>query len=74
MKSLDPATLTVTVKNKARTGAIWTLTFHPRATDTVVRVSGRPGGFAVAKDTPATLRNAFEKATTPPTPAPTKKP
>ena len=74
MKSLDPATLTVTIKNKAKNGAIWTLAFHPRATDVVVRVSGRPGGFAVPKDTPAALRNAFEKASTPPTPAPTKKP
>jgi hypothetical protein len=73
-KSLDPATATIAIKNKTKTGPLWTIALHPRATDVVARVSGRPGGFALGKETVAKLQAAFQKAVTPPTPAPTKKP
>jgi len=73
-KALEPATATVAIKNKAGAGAAWTIHFHPRATDVVARVSGRPGGFAVRKDIVEELQGVFLKAATPPTPAPTKKP
>lgn len=73
-KSLEPATSTVSIKNKAGAGAAWTIAFHPRATDVAARVSGRPGGFAVRKEVVDELQAAFRKAVTPPTPAPTKKP
>ena len=73
-KALEPATSTVSIRTKAKKDPAWTIGFHPRATDAVARVSGRPGGFVVSKDTVEELRSAFRKAVQPPTPAPTKKP
>ena len=73
-KALEPATATIAIKNKTQKSPAWTVNFHPRATDAVVRVSGRPGGFVVPKDTVDGLLAAFRKAVKPPTPAPTKKP
>jgi hypothetical protein len=73
-KALEPAAATVTIKNKTQKSPAWTLGFHPRATDVVARVSGRPGGFVVRKDALDELQAAFRKAVTAPTPAPTKKP
>ena len=72
-KALDPATATVAIKNKGQKVPAWTIAFHPRATDMVARVSGRPGGFAVRKDIVEDLQGSFRKAVSPPTPAPTKK-
>lgn len=72
-KALDPATATVAIKNKAQKVPAWTIAFHPRATDMVARVSGRPGGFAVRKDIVEDLQKSFRKVVSPPTPAPTKK-
>ena len=73
-KELEPATATVMIRNKTRNGPAWTVTFHPRASDAVARVSGRPGGFVVTAETVDRLRDAFRKAVKPPTPPPTKKP
>jgi hypothetical protein len=73
-KALDPATATVAIKSKTKSGAAWTIAFHPRATDVVARVSGRPGGFALRKETVDELQAAFRKAVAPPTPAATPKP
>jgi Domain of unknown function (DUF4340) len=71
-KALDPATATFAIKAKPG-GTAWNVAFHPRATDVVARVSGRPGGFVVSKDNVSFLQAAFQKAVAPPTPAPTKK-
>jgi hypothetical protein len=71
-KTLPPATATVAIKTRTKTSPAWTVAFHPRATDAVARVSGRPGGFAVARDTVDGLQAALQKAVTAPTPAPTK--
>lgn len=72
-KALAPATATVAIKNKAQKAPAWTIAFHPRETDMVARVSGRPGGFAVRKDIVEDLEKAFRKAVTPPALTPTKK-
>ncbi len=71
-RALEPASATVTIKNKTQKSPAWTLGFHPRDTDVVARVSGRPGGFVIRKDALDELQAAFRKAVTVPTPAPTK--
>lgn len=73
-KALEPATSSVAIRTKTKKDPAWTIGFHPRATDLVARVSGRPGGFVVPKDTVDELLGAFRKTVQPPTPAPTKKP
>jgi hypothetical protein len=73
-KALEPATSSVAIRTKTKKDPAWTIGFHPRATDVVARVSGRPGGFVVPKDTVDELLGAFRKTVQPPTPAPTKKP
>ena len=60
-KALDPATATVAIKNKGQKVPAWTIAFHPRATDMVARVSGRPGGFAVRKDVVEDLQNVVRE-------------
>ena len=73
-KSLEAPTATIAIKSKPG-GTAWNIAFHPRATDVVARVSGRPGGFVVGKDNVSSLQAAFQKAIAPPTsPTPTKKP
>ena len=72
-KALEPATSTIGIRTRAKKDPAWTIAIHRRATDAVARVSGRPGGFVVQKDTVDELLAGFRKTVTPPTPAPTKK-
>ena len=59
---------TVTVRRKA--GAPWVLSFYPRGTGMIARVSRRPGGFIVDPEAVRKLESALEKAVAPPvTPA-----
>jgi hypothetical protein len=73
-KALEPPAATIALRTKTKKDAAWTVGFHPRATDVVARVSGRPGGFVLAKDTVDQLLAVFRKAVKPATPAPTPKP
>ncbi|HEY3202555.1 MAG TPA: DUF4340 domain-containing protein [Thermoanaerobaculia bacterium] len=68
-KKLVPAVATVTVRTKA--GAPWMMSLHPRLQETVATVSARPGGFLLDRDVSGKLEAAFQKAISPPTPAPT---
>ncbi len=71
IKDLGAPLAAVTVKVKS--GSPWTLSIAARAADTVARVSGRPGGFAVERDAPQKLEDVLRRATAEPTPAATKK-
>ena len=74
--SEPPAERVHVTRSRAKPGGTaWNIAFHPRATDVVARVSGRPGGFVVGKDNVSSLQAAFQKAIAPPAPpTPTKKP
>ena len=61
----------MTVRRK--TGTPWVLSFHPRGTGMIARVSGRPGGFLVDPDAIRKLGSAFEKAVAPPVTPPKKR-
>jgi hypothetical protein len=55
-------------------GAPWKVALYPLPSELAATVSGRPGAFAVARETASRLRSAVDKAATtpmPPTPAPT---
>ena len=70
-KALPAPDATVTVKTKA--GETWVLTVHSRAGGAAVKVSGRPGAYAVDSNVAGRLESAFRKAAAPPpTPGPTK--
>jgi hypothetical protein len=61
-----------TISLKMARGPGWTVKLSPFRGDFGVTVSGRPGAFVVAKDAAERLREAIEKAATPPvTPVPT---
>jgi hypothetical protein len=68
-----PAEWTITLKMARGPG--WTVKLSPFRGNFGVTVSGRSGAFVVAKDAAERLREAIEKAATPPmTPAPTPSP
>ena len=77
-KALGGREPAATVTVKLSEGEPWMLRFYPHRGDTQATVSGRPGAFLLAGNTPPTLEEAFRKASsaaapTPvPTPAPTK--
>jgi hypothetical protein len=66
VKTLDPATVSVTVRMKA--GDPWTLSLHPGAAGMTARISARPGGFLLDPDAAEKLEAAFRKAVAEPTP------
>ena len=63
-QGLGPAVATVTVRMTS--GAPWVLTLSARGTESIARVTPRPGAFAVNPDTGEKLEAAFRKATSPP--------
>lgn len=72
VKTLDPATVTVTVRMKS--GDPWTVSLHPGAAGMTARVSARPGGFLVDRDAAEKLETAFRKAAAESTPVKPVKP
>ncbi len=71
LRELSAPVGSVTVRMKS--GPPWTISLHPRPGDIVARVSSRPGGYVLDRDTLEKLETAFQKAVAAPTPAPTKK-
>jgi hypothetical protein len=59
-----------TVSVRLSSGEPWVVKIYPSAAQPEATVSGRPGTFLLAGDAASLLESAFQKAATPPTPAP----
>ena len=69
-KSLADRQAAATVTVKLTAGEPWILKVYPEASQSEAVVSPRPGSLVLAADAPSSLENSFQKAATPPSPAP----
>ncbi|HKF42401.1 MAG TPA: DUF4340 domain-containing protein [Thermoanaerobaculia bacterium] len=69
-KALGDRQPAATVTIKVSSGEPWTIKIYPESLQAEAVVSPRSGSLVLAADAPATVEGAFQKAATPPTPAP----